>query len=107
MLESARASKLIGASLDAKVTLYASGELRTFVESVLPMLPQVLIASVVELGAEGENGASATDIEGLTVTVVHADGPKCERCWSYSGDVGSDHDHPTLCARCAAVVNSL
>ena len=107
VLESARASKLIGASLDAKVVLYAAGEQRVFIESVLPLLPQVMIASVVELGAEDERGKSDTELDGLTVTVTHAEGPKCERCWSYSGDVGSDPKHPTLCARCAGVVRSL
>ncbi|WP_444318056.1 zinc finger domain-containing protein, partial [Megasphaera sp.] len=29
----------------------------------------------------------------------------CERCWIHSDTVGSDPNHPTLCARCAAVLS--
>jgi hypothetical protein len=28
--------------------------------------------------------------------------PKCERCWHWRADVGSDRAHPTLCGRCVA-----
>ena len=35
------------------------------------------------------------------MTVEKAHGEKCERCWIYSETVGSDAEHPTLCARCA------
>jgi isoleucyl-tRNA synthetase len=27
---------------------------------------------------------------------------KCERCWHYRDDVGSDAGHPTLCGRCVS-----
>ena len=27
---------------------------------------------------------------------------KCERCWHYQDDVGSDATHPTLCGRCTS-----
>jgi isoleucyl-tRNA synthetase len=30
--------------------------------------------------------------------------PKCERCWHYRADVGSDAGHPTICARCVATL---
>ena len=40
----------------------------------------------------------------LTVEVAKAEGEKCERCWAYSTTVGCDTDHPTLCARCAAIL---
>ncbi len=32
-------------------------------------------------------------------TTVH---PKCERCWHYVADVGSDAAHPTICGRCVS-----
>ena len=44
---------------------------------------------------------------GLTVEIREATGEKCERCWMHSLTVGADADHPTLCARCAAVVRKL
>ena len=102
-LELARTSKLIGKSLDAKVTLFAQGETAEFLADVQAMLPEVFIVSKVELNTEG-NGDFSGELEGLSVTVAHADGEKCCRCWSYTDTVGSDAEHPELCARCAAIL---
>jgi isoleucyl-tRNA synthetase len=41
----------------------------------------------------------------IWIGVTRADGAKCERCWNYTLDVGSFHDHPTLCARCYGVID--
>lgn len=43
----------------------------------------------------------------LAVSVTKAAGEKCERCWIYSDELGSDPEHPTLCPRCAAVMKEL
>ncbi len=40
------------------------------------------------------------------VSVFKADGEKCERCWKYDVKVGADKNHPTVCARCATVLNA-
>ena len=40
--------------------------------------------------------------ESLCFTVQPATAPKCERCWHYRDDVGSDAAHPTICARCSS-----
>jgi isoleucyl-tRNA synthetase len=40
------------------------------------------------------------------VSVFKADGAKCERCWKYDVKVGADINHPTVCARCAAVLSA-
>jgi len=61
-----------------------------------------MIVSHVEL-VKGEGGA-ASAVEGLGVAAAHATGDKCERCWKYSADIGTHSAHPTLCARCASVV---
>ena len=63
-----------------------------------------LIVSQVEL-VKGEGGA-ASAVEGLGVAAAHATGEKCERCWKYSATIGSHAAHPTLCARCASVVEA-
>lgn len=102
VLESARAQKKIGKSLEAKVILYAEGELYSFVSSVKELMPVVLIVSQVEV-KEG-SGGDQSDVEGLGIEVVSAEGEKCERCWSFSETVGSDSKHPTLCKRCASIV---
>ena len=41
---------------------------------------------------------------GCTVSVRPADAPKCERCWYHCSSVGSSSSHPTLCSRCASIV---
>ncbi len=105
-LELARADKVIGASLDAKVTLYADGELYDFAKSVESILPTVFMVSDFEL-VRGEGGSFKGEVEGMSVTATHADGEKCARCWSFGNTVGKDSDHPTICARCAAVIKTI
>ena len=34
----------------------------------------------------------------------NADGQKCERCWHWETDVGSNPEHPTICGRCVEAV---
>ena len=103
VLEQARADKQIGASLEASVTLYCNDAVYDLLNSI-PMdeLADLMIVSHVEL-VKGEGGA-ASAVEGLGVAAAHATGDKCERCWKYSADIGTHAAHPTLCARCAAVV---
>ena len=104
-LELARAEKRIGKPLDAKVTLFAEGDaakaLQTMDAAALPALFIVSETDVVYGPGEGVRGEN---IPGLTVKVEASALPKCERCWTHSSDVGSDSEHPTLCARCAAAV---
>ena len=103
-LEEARAAKVIGASLEAKVTLFAGGELADFAESHAEQLRTILIVS--ELAVLNGEGSFRTELEGLSVTVERAAGEKCERCWTRTDTVGSHPAHPTLCARCAAIIES-
>ena len=102
-LEQARADKMIGASLEAQAKLYCSKEMYDFLNSI-PMdeLADLMIVSSVDLVQE--KGGVQGLVEGLGVEVLRAPGQKCERCWKYTQDVGSSQQHPTLCARCAAVL---
>lgn len=104
-LELARNEKVIGKPLEAKVTLYADGELADFLNSELKSLPEIFITSAVEI-ADGE-GEFKGDVKGLSITVNKADGEKCERCWKFSDTVGQDSEHPTLCAHCAETMKQL
>ena len=105
VLEQARAEKTIGASLEAAVTLYCNDAVYDLLNSI-PMdeLADLMIVSHVEL-VKGEGGA-ASAVEGLGVAAAHATGEKCERCWKYSASIGTHAAHPTLCARCASVVEA-
>ncbi len=40
----------------------------------------------------------------LGVSVEHAAGRKCERCWTWSEGVGTLAVHPGVCERCAEVL---
>ncbi len=104
-LELARAEKVIGASLESKVTLYVSGEVLNFVKANAKSLAEWFIVSQVEI-VEGAGTGYKGEMENLSIIVEKAHGEKCERCWMYTDDVGADKNHPTLCKRCAAILNS-
>jgi isoleucyl-tRNA synthetase len=93
-LETARNEKLIGAPLEARVRLSANGDLYPLLEEYAPQLPALFIVSQVTLEQGGE----------LAVKVERAEGDKCERCWKYTKDVGSNANFPTVCAACASAV---
>lgn len=106
-LESARASKVIGHSLNAKVTIFADGEDYEFIKSIENDLVTIFIISNVsvkklsEATAEAQKGEEMPEIK---IAVEQAPGDKCERCWMFSETVGKDEKHPTLCKRCADVI---
>ncbi len=91
-LEEKRGEKMIGASLEAKVRLRASGETYSLVERYRDQLESIFIVSEVEL--------HQSDMETLRVEVERARGAKCERCWNWSETVGEDVRFPTLDSRC-------
>ena len=95
-LEEARAAKEIGHSLNAKVTLYAEGDLYKFMKENLELLQAVFIVSGLEIQ---ENQRS--NEEKLGVKIEQAEGKKCERCWMYSKTVGEDQENPTICHKCS------
>ncbi len=94
-LEEARMEKVIGHSLNAKVTLYTNDDKYEQLMKDADLLATVFIVSKVEV----ENNKREEDNE-IGIKVEAADGEKCERCWMYSDTVGKDHTHPTLCKRC-------
>ncbi len=99
VLEQARADKIIGSSLEAAVTLYCSDEMYDFLNAI-PMdeLADLMIVSHVDL-VKGEGGVKGLT-EGLGMSVAHAAGNKCLRCWKFDTAVGEDG----LCPRCAKVL---
>jgi len=89
-LELARAEKVIGNSLDAKVLLKASKNEFKFLKENEDLIKEVLIISQLEVEeADGK----------LSIEVAHADGEKCERCWSYSTDIKDG-----LCPHCREIL---
>jgi len=113
-LEAARKQGSIGKGVDAVVYVTSAPEeqwrplLAGKGESLLATLFNV---SAVRLAERPPQGAGTTydsqDIPGLGLVVVPAQAlgwKKCERCWTWSANVGSDPRHPTLCERCLPVV---
>ncbi|MEO8369289.1 MAG: isoleucine--tRNA ligase [Candidatus Solibacter sp.] len=106
-LDTARNEKLIGAPLEARVRLAAGGELYDLLQRYAAELPNLFIVSQVELARLAPEGLKDKSQAETSVTVERATGVKCERCWKYTSDVGSDTDFPTVCAPCAAVVREI
>ena len=104
-LEIARADKLIGKSLDAKVTIYADDDIYALLDSFKSELATVYIVSDVELvkGAPAE-GAFTETASGIGVLVSVAEGEKCDRCWMHSKE-GEKTEDGFVCARCLAIIN--
>ncbi|WP_129124700.1 isoleucine--tRNA ligase [Geomonas oryzae] len=104
-LELARVKKVIGHSLDAAVSLKATGDTEAFLKEYAAQLSEIFIVSKAEL-CETLSGEvyQAEGIEGLEVAVSAAPGEKCERCWCYSEELGHDADHPAICPKCLAAV---
>ena len=88
--------KTIRSSLEAKVLLKAHGERYDFLKKAEQELAASFIVSKVDILDE--------QTDELGVEVTPAEGEKCERCWIYSDTVGKNPEHPTLCARCASVL---
>ena len=94
VLEDARNEKVIGKPLEASVTVTVSGALYEKLSAHTELLQKCCIVSALTL-QKGDD---------LSVAVSRAGGEKCERCWGYFTDLGTDPAHPTLCTRCAGAV---
>ena len=106
-LEKARAEKMLGNSLEARVRLQARGELAQILERHRGELPSLFIVSQVELSGVDDGAGTPEDLPGLRIEILKAEGEKCERCWNYRTDRGKDPQLPTLCGRCAPIVAAL
>ncbi len=98
-LEIARAEKVIGHSLNAKVTLFADEKEYEFLKENKEQLETVFIVSELQIELKPEEQK-----EKLVVKVEVAKGEKCERCWKYSTTVGEDKENPTICHRCSEAI---
>ena len=91
-IEALRTAGGVGSSLQAQVVLTVTAPDHALLSTLGDDLKFVFITSV------------ATLVEGpaLQVAVSTSAAPKCERCWHWRDDVGSDAAHPTLCGRCTS-----
>ncbi len=103
-LENLRATKAIGASLQAEVTLFGDDALRGDLAKLGDELRFALITSAAATAplAEAPADAVVTEVEGLKLKIVKSAHAKCGRCWHLRADVGSHAEHPELCSRCVS-----
>ncbi len=94
-LEEVRVSGAIGSSLQAEVEIHAHGDKLALLQGLGDDLKFVLITSAAQVVA-----ANSADAE--KVVVSPSKYRKCERCWHYRAEVGSDDAHPGLCSRCVS-----
>ncbi len=97
-IEAMRGAKTLGSSLEAEVTVYASGELFDSLQKLKDELRFILITSKAEV-VNGDGGEQ-TDVETLGLAITASSHEKCERCWHRRDDVGAHSEHETLCGRC-------
>lgn len=112
-LETARADKVIGKSLDADLVIYADGENYALLDSFRAELPTLFIVSAVQLNLrDGSEQNTFCGESGLMVKVQPAAGERCDRCWNYSTECTPDEaeeeeENAHVCPRCAAVLRQI
>jgi isoleucyl-tRNA synthetase len=95
-LEKARQAKSIGKALEAKITFSGASAALISLDADIASLKELVNASQLEL----KGAAGVPD----SASVSKADGQKCERCWHWETDIGSNPEHPTICGRCVEAV---
>ena len=94
-LEEARTAGLIGSALAAEVDVYAAGQDYEVLARLGDDLRFVFITSRATVHRVATEAEQHIDV----AASLH---DKCERCWHYRADVGSDAGHPTICGRCVS-----
>ncbi len=102
LLEAKRAEGVLGASLEANVTLYANDTLLAQLAKLKDELRFALIVSDAHIKplAEKPEFAHDSSIKGLSIVVEKSVAQKCERCWHRREDVGSHSEYADICGRC-------
>jgi isoleucyl-tRNA synthetase len=91
-IEALRSAGQVGSSLQAELLITVAADDHALLASLGDDLRFVTITSQARIAA----GAA------LAVSVTPSAATKCERCWHYRDDVGSDAQHPTICGRCTS-----
>jgi isoleucyl-tRNA synthetase len=96
-LEQKRQEKAIAGNLSAAVEVVASGVEADLLLDYQSFLPTLFGVSQVTL--------ARSFAAGRTVTVIRAEGVKCDRCWRVVSEVSSAGDRAGLCPRCVDALN--
>ncbi|MEY8443258.1 isoleucine--tRNA ligase [Lactococcus ileimucosae] len=106
-LEEAREAKLIGKSLEAKVTIYPNEVVSSLLVSLDENIAQLLIVSDFLVSNE-EAPEAALKFDDVAILVEKAAGKVCERCRRTDETVGKDENEhlQSLCSNCAQIVKN-
>ncbi len=91
-IEAVRSAGQVGSSLQASVVVGVNEADHALLASLGDDLKFVTITSAATLSARHD----------LSIAVSPSTATKCERCWHYRDDVGTDPAHPTICGRCTS-----
>ncbi len=95
-IEEKRAQKEIGHSLDTKVVIKAPGPEYEVLTKIEDELKSIFIVSQIEVHTGDE----------LDISILKAEGEKCERCWQYAIDMNKAGSFPNVCKRCQDILSS-
>ncbi|MBI3535428.1 MAG: isoleucine--tRNA ligase [Deltaproteobacteria bacterium] len=91
-LEVERQNKKIGHPREAKVILGVDDKTEKSLKEIREDLKRLFLVSELEL------------TRGDQIKVIRSNGTKCERCWTYSVEVGQNVTHPDICDRCIKAI---
>jgi len=104
VLEGMRKAEQIGASLEAKLTIYADDATLSRLGETASELRFFFITSELTLASLEPRPADAVKVEldgaEIWISAEVSNAEKCVRCWHRRDDVGSHAEHPELCGRC-------
>ncbi|MET3643431.1 isoleucine--tRNA ligase [Streptococcus gallinaceus] len=104
-LEEARNAKVIGKSLEAHLTIYASQEVKTLLAALDSDIAQLLIVSGLII-TEDSAPADAIVFEDIAFTVARAAGEVCDRCRRVDETTKERSYHAHICDHCAEIVEA-
>lgn len=93
-IEEKRGEGVVGSSLQAELDIHADDKMYDSLNRFDEDLKFALITSRANVYKQVGAGINV-DVKSSTYT-------KCDRCWHYRADVGSDAAHPTICGRCVS-----
>ena len=94
-IELLRAEGKVGSSLQAELEFHVAGETFEALSSLQNDLRFVTITSAATT-------YKIADAAAQKILVKPSAYQKCDRCWHYRADVGSDAAHPSICGRCVS-----
>ena len=107
VLEKGRQEGRFGNSLGARLFLATDDqELFDFMQDNEREFLELAIVSRIEI-EKATGSHEYEEFDGLFIKAENIEEEKCERCWMHVEGIGEAKAHPTLCPRCAEVVERL